>query len=413
MTDRTERPAPIRTDKSNAFANNTMRVRLPAIIDETIALNPDYPPDITGGLRRLRNEIASGARIDNMKLRPTGDEASWSSAWRKQRDIVGGEPTWHDAEWFFAETYAYRCLIEAARWHESGRDPFLPKKLEELHSDALWQLIECAYQPLDSPDCEVRRAVEFALWGNRIDLSYAASMERGTDISADDLLVDDRDILMAFLRESRLSSQAFRGRAPVHIVADNAGSELAMDLALSETLLRHVTSSVVIWLKAHPTFVSDATPADVWMMLAEMDRRSGRAGALAEGLRAAWAEERLRFLPHPYWNSSRFLWDLPAPLWKQLNEARLVIIKGDANYRRTVGDCIWSPHTPFGDVVNYLDAPALCLRTLKSDPVVGLPTVETGRQLDRIDPDWRVNGKRGLIQFKGPTSKSQQVAVAG
>ncbi|MCY4063555.1 MAG: ARMT1-like domain-containing protein [Chloroflexi bacterium] len=407
MNDSSGRPAPIRTDMSNAFANNTMRVRLPAIIDETIALNSDYPPDITRRLCMLRNDIASGARIDDMELTHTGDEAAWSSALQKQRDIVGGEPTWHNAEWFFAETYAYRCLIEAARWHESGRDPFLPKKLDELHGDALWQLIERAYQPLDSPDSEVRRAVEFALWGNRIDLSYAASMERGTSISADDLLVDDREALMTYLSESRMSGEGVRGHAPAHIVADNAGSELAMDLALSDALLRHVTPRVVIWLKAHPTFVSDAAPADVWMMLAEMEGRGPKPAALARRLRAAWDEGRLRFLPHPYWNSSRLLWDLPAPLWKQLNEARLVIIKGDANYRRAVGDCLWTPYTPFGDVVNYLDAPVLCLRTLKSDPVVGLQSAGTAEQLDCCDPDWRVNGKRGLIQFKGQTSKSQ------
>lgn len=407
MTNESWRPAPIRTDQSNAFANNTMRVRLPAIIDETIALNSDYPPGIKERLCRLRNDIATGERIDDMELAPTGDEGSWASALLRQRHIVGGEPTWHNAEWFFAETFAYRCLIEAARWHESGRDPFLPKKLEELHSDALWRLVERAYQPLDSPVSEVRRAVEFALWGNRIDLSYAASMERGAEASADDLLVDDRDALMADLSALRTSREGFRSREPVHIVADNAGSELAMDLALSETLLRQETPAVVIWLKAHPTFVSDATPADVWMMLAEMDRRSGRAGALAGRLRAAWAQGQLRFLPHAYWNSSRFLWDLPADLASQLNRARLVIIKGDANYRRAVGDCIWAAHTPFSDVVNYLDAPVLCLRTLKSDPVVGLQSAETARQLDCCDPDWRVNGQRGLIQFKGQTSKSQ------
>ena len=87
----------------------------------------------------------------------------------------------------------------------------------------------------------MRRAVEFALWGNRIDLSYTASMERGTEISAEDLLADDREALATYLSDSRISPAGFNGRNPVHIVADNAGSELAMDLALSECLLRHVT----------------------------------------------------------------------------------------------------------------------------------------------------------------------------
>jgi uncharacterized protein with ATP-grasp and redox domains len=401
------RPSPIRTDHSNAFANNTMRFRLPAIIDETIAANDDYPASIKGRLSQLRDEISTGARIKELNAESAADASDWADALQQQREILKVEPTWHNTEWFFAETYAYRCLIEAVRWSESGRDPFLPMKLEELRSDALWQMIERAFEPLDSPAAELPRALAFDLWANRIDLSYSASLERGLDTNPEDLLVDDRDELQAYLSESRTAPVGFNGPQPVYIVADNAGSELAMDLVLSDCLLRHVTNRVVICLKAHPTFVSDATPEDVWMMLSEMAARGGRADTLAQRLHAAWETGRLRLLPHPYWNSSRFLWDLPASLAEPLNEARLVIIKGDANYRRTVGDCIWSPHTPFSQVLSYLDAPVLCLRTLKSDPVVGLPPADTARHLDCIDPDWRVNGKRGLIQFKAQTSKSQ------
>ena len=402
-----ERPEPIRTDHSNAFANNTMRFRLPAIIDEIEALNPDYPQDIKRRLRELKNNITEGALIGEIELAPAEDSVEWADALRRQREIVGAEPTWHSAEWFFAETYAYRCIIEAVRWRETRRDPFLPKKLEELHSDALWQLIERAFDPLDSPEKELNRSLAFDLWANRIDLSYAASMERGTAICAEDLLVDDREALAAYLIETRTAAEGFQGRKPVYIVADNAGSELAMDLVLSETLLRHVTQRVVICLKAHPTFVSDATPQDVWMMLTAMAARGPEASALAKQLRRRWLSGQLRFLPHAYWNSNRFLWDLPPDLELQLNEARLVIIKGDANYRRTVGDCVWPAHTPFSDVVDHLGAPALCLRTLKSDPIVGLPSAYTAAALGRIDPQWRVNGKRGLIQFKPQTSKSQ------
>lgn len=334
MNKATGRPAPIRTDTSNAFANNTMRVRLPAIIDETLAGNGNYPAGIRQRLVRLRDDLVAGARIKPLDPDLADDAAEWAGALMQQGEIAGSEPTWHNAEWFFAETYTYRCLIEAVRWRESGRDPFLPKKLEELHGDALWRLVERACEPLDSPDSEVRRAVEFSLWGNRIDLSYAPASERGTEISADDMLVDDREALLAHLSNTRTSPEGFKSSQPVTIVADNTGSELAMDLALSDCLLRHVTPWVVICLKAHPTFVSDATPQDVWMLLHAMEGRGQNAAALAKRLRAAWEEERLRFLPHPFWTSCRFLWDLPAELARPLNAARLVVIKGDANYRR-------------------------------------------------------------------------------
>lgn len=371
-----------------------MRVRLPAIIDETLALNSDFTASIKQRLTVLRDEIAGGAAIRRLDSESAPDHAEWSSAIDGQRKIVAGEPTWHNAEWFFAETYAYRCLIEAVRWHETGRDPFRPKKLDELQSDALWQLVEQALAPAGCAEDELRRAVALDLWANRIDLSYAASLEQGTDIKPDDWLVDDRDPLLTLLRVS-MDGNMRRGAA--YIIADNAGSELAMDLALAECLLRHVVDRVVVCLKFHPTFVSDATPEDVWLMLTEMQRRAPR---LAESLISAWEAERLRFLPHPYWNSSNFLCDLPGSFRRLFNQARLVIIKGDANYRRAVGDAVWPAHTPFSDVLRYLEAPVLCLRTLKSDPVVGLPTAETAAQLDRDDPQWRVNGKRGLAQFK-------------
>lgn len=401
------RPAPIRTDQGNAFANNTMRVRLPAIIDDVISLNRDYPQSIKDNLFKLRDALAAGAPIAGLDPEFAPDHTEWAAEIKRQREIVGSKPNWHNAEWFFAETYAYRCLIEAVRWAETRRDPFLPKKLEELQSDALWQLVERACQPLESPEGEVRRAVEFALWGNRIDLSYAPSSERGAEISTEDLLVDDREALSADLFQPRTSLTGIMDSATVYIVADNAGSELAMDLALAECLLRHATPWVVICLKAHPTFVSDATPEDLWMMLCEMSRRGGRIAALAERLAGFWAKGRLRYLPHPCWNSSRFLWDLPLAFKRYLNAARLVIVKGDANYRRAVGDAIWPAHTPFEDVLDYLAAPTLCLRALKSDPIVGLPSADMAAALDRADPTWRVNGRRGLIQFKAQTSNSQ------
>ena len=400
-------PAPIRTDHSNAFANNTMRVRLPAIIDETIALNADYPRSMTDSMLKLRELLVCGGRIAGLDPKLTPDQAAWAAAIKGQQEIVEGQLTWHNAEWFFAETYFYRCLIELARWDESRRDPFLPKKQEELHSDALWQLLERACQPLDAPESELRRAVEYALWGNRIDLSYAPSSERGAEISADDLLVDDRDALAVSLSRSNASSPGSWNSATVYIVADNAGTELAMDLVLADCLLRHAPRRVTICLKFHPTFVSDATVEDVWMLLREMACRGERIAALAERLVGFWQSGRLRFLPHPYWNSSRFLWDLPSGYEGSFNAAQLIIIKGDANYRRAVGDAIWPAHTPFADVLSYLDAPVLCLRTLKSDPVVGLPSAEAAELLDREDSQWRVNGRRGVIQFKPQTSKSQ------
>lgn len=400
-------PPPLRTDHSNTFAHNTMAVRIPAIIQETLDLNPDYPASIKKRLCRLRDDIRAGKVIPPLEIEQASDYQQWLLALQQQQVIVGEEVTWHNAEWFFAETYAYRCLVQATRYFESRRDPFAPKKNAELKSEALWSLLEGATTADLAAEQQVAQAVVLDLWANRIDLSYAASLERGTNIAPEDMLVDDSDCLMDYLRRSATAPGQMRADGTVYIVVDNAGSELAMDLVLADRLLQHVTDRVVLYLKTHPTFVSDATPEDVWIMLREIKRRGGAIAHLAERLVTNWESGRLLFVPHHYWNSSTLLRDMPKELVERINTSRLVIIKGDANYRRAVGDCLWPADTPFSDVMSFLDAPVLCLRTLKSDPIVGLPAPAVAEELDRSDPTWRVNGKRGLIQFKPQTSNNQ------
>ena len=92
-----------------------------------------------------------------------------------------------------------------------------------------------------------------------------------------------------------------------------------------------------------------------------------------------------------------FFWDIPADIRTPLAQAHLVVIKGDANYRRLLGDGHWPPDVPFAQAIPYFPAPFVALRTMKSDVVTGLPSGQA-ETLDRVDPEWRVNGRRGVIQ---------------
>ena len=91
---------------------------------------------------------------------------------------------------------------------------------------------------------------------------------------------------------------------------------------------------------------------------------------------------------------------------RELGAARLVISKGDAHYRRAVGDALWAPETPFSRVTSYFPAPLLALRTLKSDPIVGLPG-GVAERLDLEDPRWRVNGRRAVASLGGQARWAQ------
>ena len=119
---------------------------------------------------------------------------------------------------------------------------------------------------------------------------------------------------------------------------------------------------------------------------------------LAARLRVELDAGRFVLTDHPFWVTGSFFHEMPADLKATLAEADLVISKGDANYRRLVGDCHWDPATPFAVAAGYFPATLVALRTLKAELIVGLPPGAAER-LQQQDPTWRVNGKRGVIQF--------------
>ena len=92
------------------------------------------------------------------------------------------------------------------------------------------------------------------------------------------------------------------------------------------------------------------------------------------------------------------MWDLPRDIREDLKKSSLLISKGDANYRRILGDREWDITEGFHQIVDYLPVPLAALRTLKCELAVGL-------DLDQIqfvfnqDPKWMINGKWGVIHF--------------
>jgi hypothetical protein len=92
---------------------------------------------------------------------------------------------------------------------------------------------------------------------------------------------------------------------------------------------------------------------------------------------------------------------MPAHLATTFAGASVVLFKGDANYRRVIGDAAWPPATPFAEGCAYFPAPLVCLRTMKSDAVLGL-SEGLAERLDAEDRDWRINGKRGVVQVFAP-----------
>ena len=415
-------PPPLMTGEPNSFAYRTMTTRIPAIVQQVLTDHSDKHPDtIKQALQSLHDEVKTGQPI-----RPLETNALDGPGWAEAYQPYEGK-SWHDVPWYFAEAFFYRHLLQASGFfggfgnYWEGNDPFIHRKLEELQSETPWQLFIAALKHGKENSTDAfRTLLHYCVWGNRIDLSYNQIAEAtGRTIAIENetanLLVDDTEAVLAHLlrqgenddaQESTLSSLLPGTITPslippicIDFICDNTGTELLLDLALSDFLLRHIWAhQVTLHLKSHPTFVSDAVPRDIKLTLDAISRYPNvDLSSIAARLSGFLDNGRLDIKANLFWNSSRFFWEMPEPLQRGLSHAKLVIIKGDANYRRLLGDSRWPTTVPAQDAIPYFPAPFVALRTLKSDPIVGLKP-GLAERLDREDVEWRVNGRRGLIQ---------------
>jgi uncharacterized protein with ATP-grasp and redox domains len=373
------RPEPLRTDGSNAFARHSMQVRVPRIARE-VAARGTYSAEVKRDVESLATDLEADAPVPAPKP-PAADVEGWAQAYAEH----AGE-TWLGTEWFYAELAFYRELAQRCRFWETGRDPFEAAKEEEVAGDRPLERLRLALSARGSRDERIFALLDDALWGNRVDLSYAVAASRAR--SDDDLIVDQRAAAVP-----RLASAAAR----VHVVVDNTGTELALDLALVAAVLEDPTAVATLHVKIEPVFVSDAMARDVWRVIGRMGEGPADTRRLSESLTRSFEDGRLRMAPDAFWSGPRFLRQAPRHISDAFRSASIVVFKGDANYRRVVGDALWPPATPLAAACSHLGAPIVCLRTMKSDPVLGLPA-GLAERLDTAEPTWRVDAKRGLVE---------------
>jgi hypothetical protein len=377
------------TSEPGSFARFTIAERKPQIIEQVAAGN-DYPPAILAALETLRAELAGEP------LRPPAEPAADASFWNAEAERYMGR-TWLELPWYFAETFFYRRLLEAVRYLQpgpwQGRDPFAPQKREqEGQATAEWAEIEGQIEAL-GPERRFEALLYSSLWGNRADLSNRTVREKAVAGLAarnerHNLLIDDT----ARAAEA-LSSRPGR----VDFVTDNTGRELLFDLALADFLLAHGwTRQIVMHLKDRPFFVSDAMRRDLEALLLRLGDRS-----LARRLAAHVAAGRLALRDEPFWTTFLMFRQMPPALAADLADAGLVILKGDVNYRRLLDDAHWPPSARVEEIAAYFPARLLVLRTLKAEIVAGLAPGQA-EAIAAQDPDWLIDGKRGLVQLVDP-----------
>ena len=393
-------PPPLRGRDPGSFAAHTVRHRLRDILQQTLD-EGTFADRTTAQLQALH------AEIPHAPIRPFDDpEAPDRADWRRWIEPHRRDD-WLNVPWFVAETYFYRRIVAATgylRRPSPRRDPFRPQKTAGLASsrNAIHALAASVAPALEAERPSIDplvRAQAAALWGNRADLSLwpaGSGADRTTAPNDAHILADDRRRTAAWIVDAAPLDR-------IDVVLDNAGFELVSDLTLVALLLEtNAAATVQLHVKAHPTFVSDAVVLDVnetIRALATADAAATRT--LGTRLRAQQADGRLALTAPFFWTSPHPAWMMPDDLARSLEASDLVITKGDANYRRLLGDRPWPPTTPFDAIVGSLPTRVLALRTLKSEVVAGLDAATVDR-LETDDPEWRINGEWGVVQFAAP-----------
>ncbi len=391
--------------EEGSFAYFTLIQRMPAIVQRVIDEN-DFPSSIVENLESLIQELPNGS----VRLLQD-DQAPDLTAWADYLEPFAGQ-RWLDIPWFFAEAYFYRRILEATHYFQAGTsqgvDPYALQKRRGLEttihsirelSARVNRWIEQEQQEDSTSEHNSLVALLYSvLWGNRADLSLwpvdAGELDHSSEIHLEQnhILVDDT----AKLADRIASFQGVR----LDFIVDNAGFELVCDLCVADFLLTSQAAGVIyLHLKPHPTFVSDAMLQDVHQTLEFLAADSDReVQSLAHRLQDHIAQGRLQCRENYFWTSPLVFWEMPEPLQMELSQARLILVKGDANYRRCLGDRHWPFTTPFADIVCYFPAPFVALRTLKSELSAGLQ-LEQMETLSQEDPQWLTNGQWGVIQF--------------
>jgi hypothetical protein len=398
-------PEPLRGSNPGSFAERTVRVRIPDIARRTLAGN-DFPQEIAACLQHLIDEIPAG-QIRTIQDPGAPDEQAWAGYLGPYLGC-----NWLEIPWFLGEHYFYRRVVEATGYFQpgpwQGGDPFENEKRAGLLNSlaAIQALVANLTRFIESgwKQGAFLSLLNADLWGNQADLSLwpagkGDQPNHAEELQRQHLLVDDA------LAIARVVESLWGEPRRVDFLVDNAGFELVADLCLADFLISTTPYfEVRLHLKAHPTFVSDAMIGDVLnTILFLKDCNEAALRAFAGRLEGHLRSGRLQLRDNFFWTSPLESWNMPSDLKRELSEAALVISKGDAQYRRLLGDRHWPNSTPLENIVSYFPTSLVILRASKSEVMAGLKPGQA-EQLFQADPEWLFNGRWGLIQLWQPSS---------
>lgn len=412
-----------------SFAFHTVKERLPVILTQIVDhlvrdkenIVQEYGQkareeikSVVGEISKLKYELQT-----NKPLQPLDSpepDAGIYNRYLAEQSQADGKSRYFTAIWLHAECYMYRRVRNLFENTKSLKkfDPFAKQKKDSFTQSlsAIVSLSEYLLPLVQNPNgvdvkAELLRLLKLNLWGNRCDLSISA----GTDNSQTTnpltlidkyeccILSDHSEKIWTALNESTESGI-------IDFINDNAGYEMFTDFCLADFLITHKLAEKICFnIKAIPWFISDTTPNDLqWIIQSLVDNEN----EILRTIGTRWNN----YLNDSVWTyKTDDFWTLPfdftymksqsPSLYERLSESKMLIFKGDLNYRKLFGEINWEASTPVAEALQGFQPTKLCvLRTIKADIVCGLRK-GLAERLDAKDPLWMTTGNYGLIQYSG------------
>ena len=363
----------------DSFAYFTIKERFPKIYNDYCSGNYEDFVEYTTVEDALKNIFKQNECSDLSFIQ--GKET------KTLKDFFESEP------FFESEVLFYHVLLAQKEYFKNKNDFFAIKKdtdytnehdsyrkeLENLFNQGnYYQNIKDPREKFLSQQRDFRAILNYSLTANTGDLSQL-EINRPDSVR---ILHDDTDKCFNFI----ISKKHKR----FDIICDNSGAELFSDIYLAVFMIIH--DYVVLHVKSYPYFVSDATIDDFGRLVNILTKNKSNSQLLE-----LLSKKKIEVKTHKFWTEAKYFYELPKDLGINKNSTDLLIVKGDLNYRRLVGDKNWKSTDSFEKRCLIKDIPVIAPRVLKSDVLVGVEPVFISMAKAQ-DKKYKTDGKWGVIQ---------------
>lgn len=366
----------------DSFAYFTIKERFPKIYNDYCSGNYDEFIDHTTVEDALKNIFKQNECSDLSFIQ--GKET------KTLKDFFESEP------FFESEVLFYHVLLAQKEYFKNKNDFFAIKKdtdyanehdsyrneLKNLFNQkGYYNNIKNKKKKFLSKQEDFRAILNYSLTANTGDLSQL-EINRPDSVR---ILHDDTDKCFNFI----ISKKHKR----FDIICDNSGAELFSDIYLAVFMIVHdYVNKVVLHVKSYPYFVSDATIDDFGRLVNILTKNKSNSQLLE-----LLSKKKIEVKTHKFWTEAKYFDELPKDLGISKKSTDLLIVKGDLNYRRLVGDKNWKSTDSFEKRCLIKDIPVIAPRVLKSDVLVGVEPIFVSMAKAQ-DKKYKTDGKWGVIQ---------------